>query len=330
MKILITGGAGFIGSHLADRLVARGDEVLVLDNLSTGTERNLVTARRSGRLHVHRGCAKDSRLVARLAHGTDLIVHLAAAVGVRLIVEHPVSSIETNLNATSSVLHAAFDAQVPVLLASSSEVYGKSSACPFKEDQDLHLGPTQRSRWSYACSKAMDEWLAFAWYQERGLPVLITRLFNTVGPRQIGRYGMVLPNLVQQAASGRPMTIHGNGQQTRSFCHVRDTVDAMIRLTEADAAWGTVVNVGSDQEISIRALAERIRERTGSGSSLTFVPYEQAYGTGFEDMDRRVPDLTRLQSLTGFQPRTTLDTIIDEVFAECARPASQRELYGEH
>lgn len=313
MRALVTGGAGFIGSHLADALVARGDTVLVLDDLSTGHRRNLIASRATGRLQFHQGDASDARLLFRFARDADIIFHLAAAVGVKLVVDRPVASIETNLLATAAVLRAAAEFQLPLVLASSSEVYGKSAAPPFREDQDLVLGPTSKSRWSYACSKAMDEWLALAWHQERGLPVLVPRFFNTAGPRQSGAYGMVLPNLLQQATAGRAMTVYGTGKQTRSFCHVRDVVQALLLLIESDAAWGTVVNVGSDREISIRALAELIRERTGSSSPLSFVPYEQAYGPGFEDLGRRVPDLARLESLTGFRPSTSLEQIIDDI-----------------
>ena len=323
MRALITGGAGFIGSHLADALTARGDSVIVLDDLSTGVESNLQQARLTRRLQFHRGTATDERLLDRLCGHVDMVFHLAAAVGVRLIIDQPIRTIETNLRATEAVLHAAARWEVPTVIASTSEVYGKSANPPFHEDQDLHLGPTTKSRWSYACSKAMDEWMAFAWAQEKGLPVMVPRFFNTVGPRQSGRYGMVLPTFAKQALTGAPITIYGDGHQSRSFCHVRDTVTALLKLVDNEAAWGQVVNVGSSEEVEIRALAELVRERANSKSSLSFISYDSAYVSGFEDMQRRVPDLKRLLNLTDFTPRTPLISIVDEVLEDQA--GSQKE-----
>ncbi len=316
MKVLITGGAGFIGSHLAERLLEGGDEVSVLDDLSTGRLENIQgLVGRPG--FEHRiGSALDAPLVAELARDADWIAHLAAAVGVRLIVERPTHTIHTNVRATEVVLEAAAEARCPVLVASTSEVYGKGNGIPFREDDDLNLGATTRSRWSYACSKALDEWMAFAYQRERGVPVLVVRFFNTVGPRQVGRYGMVLPSFVGQALCGEPIAVHGDGQQTRCFAHVRDVVEATRRLMADERSLGRVFNVGSDREISILELAELVRERAGSSSPIAFVPYEEAYAEGFEDMRRRVPDLSRLREATGFVPDTPLEEIVDDAIAD--------------
>lgn len=318
MKVLITGGAGFIGSHLGELLLSRGDEVLVLDDLSTGAMSNVEhLIDRPGFQH-RIGSALDVPLVTELVDRADATVHLAAAVGVRLIVERPVHTIETNIRATEVVLEAAAKKSKRVLLASTSEVYGKSTKVPFHEDDDLSLGATVRSRWAYACSKAMDEWLAMAYFSEKEVPVVVARLFNTVGPRQIGRYGMVLPNFARQAIQGRPLTVFGDGQQSRCFAHVADVVRALALLLDSDQATGRVFNVGTDREISIHGLAELVKERARSTSEIIFVPYEKAYAEGFEDMPRRVPDVARLRETVGFAPETDLETIVDDVLADQA------------
>ncbi len=319
MNVLITGGAGFIGSHLADRLLARGDAVVVVDDLSTGSLANLAAARASPRLALRVGSADDPGLVAEALADCDVAVHLAAAVGVRLIVERPVHTIETNVRATEVVLAAAAKRKTKFLLASTSEVYGKSGKAPFHEDDDLTLGATTRSRWAYACSKALDEWLAFAYAQERGLPVVVARLFNTVGPRQTGRYGMVLPTFARQALRGEPITVFGSGRQTRCFGHVADTVEALVRLIDAPAAVGRVFNVGGDEEIAIDELALRVKEAARSASPIVHVPYGEAYAEGFEDMPRRVPDVRRLEECTGFRPRLPLARMVEDVLEDQRR-----------
>ena len=313
MNVFITGGCGFIGSHLAERLLARGDRVMVLDDLSTGAMENI--AHLVGRPGFeHRiGSALDVPLVSELVDRADLTFHLAAAVGVKLIVERPVHTIETNVRATEVVLSAAAKKQKLVVIASTSEVYGKSTQIPFREDQDLQLGPTSHSRWAYACSKALDEWLALAYVRERGVPCIITRFFNTVGPRQTGRYGMVLPNFAQQALRGEPITVYGTGKQSRCFGHVNDAIEALVRLTAIPAAVGEVFNVGNTTEVSMFALAEMVRDAAGSRSEITLVPYTEAYTAGFEDMMRRVPDVSKLERVTGYRPSTPLDAIIRDV-----------------
>lgn len=313
MNVFITGGCGFIGSHLAERLVARGDSVTVLDDLSTGSMDNIAHLVGRPGFHHRIGSALDRPLVAELVDRADVTVHLAAAVGVRLIVERPVHTIETNVGATEAVLAAAARKQKLVLVASTSEVYGKSTRVPFGEDHDLQLGPTSHSRWAYACSKALDEWLALAYAHEKGVPVMVLRFFNTVGPRQTGRYGMVLPGFARQALRGEPVTVYGTGDQSRCFGHVRDTVDAMMRLIETPAAINEVINVGSTEETTIRRLAEHVRDVAGSTSPIVTVPYTEAYAAGFEDMLRRVPDVTKLERLTGFRPRTSLAEIVNDV-----------------
>ncbi|HEY3257555.1 MAG TPA: GDP-mannose 4,6-dehydratase, partial [Gemmatimonadaceae bacterium] len=315
MKVLVTGGAGFIGSHLADRLLARGDEVLVLDDFSSSSPENIAHLQGNPRFECIVGSASDPAVVAQLVARADAIVHLAAAVGVRLILEKPVHTIENNLFGTAVVLAAAADAHragrsTKVLLASTSEVYGKGSLPPFKEEDDITLGPTVNSRWAYACSKAMDEWLGLAYWREYQLPVVIARFFNTVGPRQTGRYGMVLPNFADQALAGESITVFGTGTQSRCFCHVNDTVEATLRLIDASGTDGEVFNVGSDREITINALAEMVRSAVKSDSPIECVPYDEAYAKGFEDMERRVPDASKLERWTGFRARTTLEDII--------------------
>lgn len=316
MKVFITGGAGFIGSHLATRLLDRGDRVLVLDDLSTGSMDNIAHLVGREGFEYRIGSALDVPLVSECLDRCDATVHLAAAVGVRLIVERPVHTIETNIGASEVVLGAAAKKQKLVLLASTSEVYGKSGKLPFTEDADLHLGPTVNSRWAYACSKALDEWLALAYYREKKVPVIIVRLFNTVGPRQTGRYGMVLPNFAAQALAGEPITVYGSGTQTRCFGHVRDAVEALVRLLGTPAAIGGVFNVGADEEVSMHRLAELVRDAADSHSDIRLVPYAEAYAEGFEDMLRRVPDLTKLERTIGFRPRTSLKDIVADVVAD--------------
>ncbi len=315
MRYLITGGAGFIGSHLAERLLARGDRVVLLDNLSTGSMDNIRHLKASGQMEYHLDNIENLQLVAELVDDADVIVHLAAAVGVKLIVESPVRTIETNVNGTQRILEAACKKRKLVLTASTSEVYGKNTNVPFHEDADLVLGPTTKGRWSYAASKALDEFLALSYWKEKKLPVIVVRLFNTVGPRQTGRYGMVLPNFVKQALDNEPISVYGNGQQSRCFCDVRDTVEGLIRLMDTDRSIGEVVNVGNTEEITIEGLAQLVKKRTGSSSSIEFVPYDQAYEPGFEDMMRRVPCVDKLHALTGFRPQTSLNDIIDRVTA---------------
>ena len=325
MRFLITGGAGFIGSHLAERLLERGDEVFLMDDLSTGSMENIRHLKKYDRMHYFLEPIENRPLLAELVDESDVVFHLAAAVGVRLIVESPVRTIETNVHGTQLVLDAACKKRKLVFIASTSEVYGKNTQVPFHEDSDLVLGATTKGRWSYAASKALDEFLALSYWKEKRLPVLVVRFFNTVGPRQTGRYGMVLPNFVSQALGGRPITIFGNGQQSRCFCDVRDAVEAVLRLIASDAAVGEVVNVGSDQEVTIEALARLVKERTGSSSSIEFIPYDKAYEPGFEDMFRRVPALEKLEQLTRFRPGTSLPEIIDRVTAFFQ---AKRELVG--
>ena len=316
MKVFITGGAGFIGSHLAERLLDRGDRVLVLDDLSTGTMDNIQHLIGRPGFEYRIGSALDLPLVTECVDRCDVTVHLAAAVGVRLIVERPVHTIETNVGCTETVLDAAAKKQKLVFVASTSEVYGKSGKIPFSEEDDLQLGPTSHSRWAYACSKALDEGLALAYLREKKVPVVVARFFNTVGPRQTGRYGMVLPNFVSQALAGEPITVFGTGTQSRCFGHVFDAVEAFLRLIAAPAAVGQVVNVGNDEEVTILGLAERVREATGSTSEIRLVPYSEAYPEGFEDMHRRVPDVRKLERMIGFRPRTPLTQIIADVVAD--------------
>jgi len=313
MRVLITGGAGFIGSHLADAYLARGDEVFVLDDLSTGSIDNIRHLRAHPRFHYTIESIHHAPTVAELVDQCDVVFHLAAAVGVRLIVESPVRTIETNVHGTEVVLAQANKKKKKVLIASTSEVYGVSDQVPFREDGNLVLGPTSKGRWSYACSKAIDEFLALAYWRERKLPVVIVRLFNTVGPRQTGQYGMVVPTFVKQALTGRPITIHGDGSQSRCFADVSDVIGALVVLMEQPAAVGEVFNIGSDEEVTIRALAERVKALTGSHSEIICLPYEQAYGEGFEDMPRRVPDISKIGNLIGYRPTKSLDQILQGV-----------------
>jgi len=312
-KVLVTGGAGFIGSHLSELLLGDGHEVFVLDNLSTGSIENIVHLKSHPRFHYTIDSVDNEPVLAELVDRGDVIFHLAAAVGVKLIVEQPVHTIETNVRGTEVVLKHANKKKKLVLIASTSEVYGKNSAVPFSEDADLVLGPTPKHRWAYACSKAIDEFLALAYWKEKKLPVVIARLFNTVGPRQTGQYGMVIPTFVRQALAGRPITVFGDGTQTRSFTYVGDVVGALARLAVEPRAVGRVFNIGNAHEITIRELAERVRTLAGSQSPIVTIPYEQAYEEGFEDMPRRVPDTTRLKELIGFEPQVQLDEILARV-----------------
>jgi UDP-glucose 4-epimerase len=313
LRVLITGGAGFVGSHLAERLLAEGDEVWAVDNLSTGSIENIDHLRGDPRYHYQTLDVLDGPKLAEIVDRCDAIFHLAAAVGVRLIVESPVHTIETNIRGTEVVLSLAARKKKLVILASTSEVYGKSAKVPFREDDDLVIGPTTKGRWSYACSKAIDEFLALAYWKEKKVPVIIVRLFNTVGPRQTGRYGMVLPNFVRQALAGRPLTIFGTGKQSRCFGYVGDVVKALTKLMRTEAAIGEVFNIGSNEEVTIEELARRVVAITGSSSPLTYVPYEQAYEEGFEDMLRRVPSIEKIERCIGFRPTTSLNEIIQKV-----------------
>jgi UDP-glucose 4-epimerase len=316
MKALITGGAGFVGSHLAETLLERGDEVIVLDNLSTGSIENISGLKSNPGFRYAIDSVTNAPLAAELIDQADVVFHLAAAVGVKLIVESPVNTIETNVHGTELVLKLANKKKKKVILASTSEVYGKSNLVPFREDADLVMGATTKGRWSYACSKAIDEFLALAYHKEKRLPVVIVRLFNTVGPRQTGRYGMVVPNLVKQALLGHPLTVYGDGSQSRCFTYVSDVVGALIALADHCGAVGGVFNVGNDrEEVTILELARRVRERTGSRSQIELVPYEKAYEEGFEDMPRRVPDLSKVRELIGYEPQIHLDEILDRVAA---------------
>jgi UDP-glucose 4-epimerase len=312
-RVLITGGAGFVGSHLSEALLERGDEVYILDNLSTGAIDNIAHLKDHPRFHYTIDTVTNEPLLAELIDRCDIIVHLAAAVGVKLIVEAPVHTIETNVHGTEVVLKHANKKKKLVLIASTSEVYGKSVDVPFREDADLVLGPTAKHRWAYACSKMIDEFLALAYWKERKLPVIIVRLFNTVGPRQTGQYGMVIPNFVRQALAGQPITVFGDGSQSRSFTYVGDVVSAMIALIDEPRAVGQVFNIGNGNEISIGQLAERVRDLTGSSSEIVRIPYEQAYEAGFEDMPRRVPDISKIRTLIGYEPTVELDEILTRV-----------------
>jgi UDP-glucose 4-epimerase len=315
MRILITGGAGFIGSHLAEELLRRGEEVYVIDNLSTGRLENIKHLAANPRFHIIIETILEEKLVEELVSKCEVIFHLAAAVGVRLIIEKPVDTIETNILGTEIVLRAANKFKRKVILTSTSEVYGKNSKVPFREDDDSVYGPTTKSRWSYACSKAIDEFLALAYFHEKKLPVVIARLFNTIGPRQTGRYGMVVPSFVQQALLGHPITVYGDGKQSRSFTHVSDVISALIGLSEHPKATGEVFNVGNGREITIGQLAMVIKRMSNSKSKIVYIPYEKAFEKGFEDMRRRVPDITKLNHLIGYKPRVSLEASIEKIIA---------------
>jgi len=313
VKTLITGGAGFIGSHLADRLLEDAHEVMVLDNLSTGSIDNIAHLKGRAGFGYTIDSVTNESLLAELIDGSDVVFHLAAAVGVKLIVEQPVHTIETNVHGTEVVLKHANKKKKLVFIASTSEVYGKSTDVPFREAADVVMGPTTKHRWAYACSKLIDEFLALAYWKEKQLPVVIVRLFNTVGPRQTGRYGMVLPTFVRQALAGQPITVFGDGTQSRSFTYVGDVVEALVRLTHEQRAVGEVFNIGNMGEVTIRDLAERVKQMTGSCSPIHYIPYDQAYEAGFEDMPRRVPDITKIRDFVGYEPKVKLDDIIRSV-----------------
>ena len=315
MRALITGGAGFIGSHLAEALLNEGHEVDVIDNLSTGSIRNISHLKSNPRFKYVIDTLTNEPVLAELIDRNDVIFHFAAAVGVKLIVEQPVHTIETNVHGTEVVLKHANKKKKTVVIASTSEVYGKNIDVPFREDADLVMGPTSKHRWAYACSKAIDEFLALAYFKERKLPVIVVRFFNTVGPRQTGQYGMVLPTFVRQALANEPITVYGDGTQSRSFTYIADVVGCLIRLVKEPKAVGGVFNIGNGQEVTILALAEKVKAATGSSSKIVLVPYDEAYEAGFEDMPRRVPDLTRVNHLVGYEPKVQLDQIIRDVVA---------------
>ena len=312
-RVLITGGAGFIGSHLAEALLESGHEVFVIDDLSTGTIENIEHLKGRGRFHYVVDSIMNVPLLAELVDRCDIIFHLAAAVGVRLIVESPIRTIETNIKGTEIVLELANKKKKTVIITSTSEVYGKASRVPFREDDDLVLGPTVKGRWSYACSKAVDEFLALAYWKEKKLPLVIVRLFNTVGPRQTGRYGMVLPTFVSQALSDRPITVFGDGRQSRSFTYISDVVGALIKLAACEEALGEVFNLGNGAEVTIVELARKVKAATESSAEIVYIPYDQAYEEGFEDMPRRVPDISKLKRYIGYEPQVQLDEMIDNV-----------------
>jgi UDP-glucose 4-epimerase len=315
LRVLITGGSGFIGSHLSDLYLSRGDEVSIIDDLSTGSIDNIAHLKSHPRFHYTIDTVQNVPLVTELADACDIIIHLAAAVGVKLIVESPVRTIETNVRGTEILLSVANKKKKRILVASTSEVYGLSTDVPFREDGNLVMGATTKGRWSYACSKAIDEFLALAYWREKKLPTTVVRLFNTVGPRQTGQYGMVIPTFVKQALSGRPITVYGSGEQTRCFGYVGDVVKALVALMDHPDAIGNVYNIGSSEEISINALAQRVRELANSESEIQHIPYGEAYEEGFEDMPRRVPDTTKVHKLVGFRAETRLDEILKEVIA---------------
>ena len=316
MSILVTGGAGFIGSHLCRSLLAQGQQVVALDDLSTGTRKNLQDLKDDKNFQLIVGSVNDQELVDRCVKNAEYVYHLASAVGVRLIIDQPVHTIESIVGGTQVVLQACARYWKPFLLTSTSEVYGKGSKIPFSEDDDTVMGPTSTRRWSYACAKALDEFLALAYWVEARHPVTIVRLFNTVGPRQTGQYGMVIPTLVEQALQGKPITVFGDGTQSRCFTHVADIVDALIKLQNIPESRGKVINLGNDQEITIMDLARRIKELTGTSSPIQVIPYDEAYGPGFEDMHRRVPDLSKAAAILGYRPSRSLDQILNDVIAD--------------
>jgi UDP-glucose 4-epimerase len=313
MHFFITGGAGFIGSHLSELLLERGDSVSVLDDLSTGSIKNIEHLKTHKNFRYHIDSVNNVPLTAEMIDRADVVYHLAAAVGVKLIVESPVRTIETNIRCTEIVLEHAAKKKKPVFVASTSEVYGKSTALPFTEDGDLVMGPTNKGRWSYACSKAIDEFLALAYYREKKLPTVVGRLFNTVGPRQTGQYGMVIPTFVRQGLSGQPITVYGDGKQSRCFGHVKDVVRALAGLMQKPEAYGEVYNLGNPEEISILDLAKKVREMTGNRSEIVMVPYDQAYEVGFEDMVRRIPSADKVGKLLGWKPEYKLEQILTDV-----------------
>lgn len=313
MEILITGGAGFIGSHLAEKLLNNNHRVCIIDNLSTGSIKNIEHLKKNIRFSYEIEPIENVKITAQLVDKADIIFHLAAAVGVKLVVESPIRTIETNLKTTEIILDLASKKKKPVFVASSSEVYGKSVKIPFSEDDDMIMGRSTVGRWSYACSKAMDEFLAIAYWHERKLPVVIGRFFNTVGPRQTGSYGMVIPNMVKRALQGKDILVYGSGEQTRCFAHVDDVTSAVINLMNKTESFGQVFNIGNDEEISMQALAIKIKELTKSNSNIINIPYEDVYGSGFEDMQRRVPDLSKIKKFIGYEPKKNLEQILKDV-----------------
>jgi UDP-glucose 4-epimerase len=317
MRFLITGGAGFIGSHVCELALSQGHAAHALDDLSTGSIANIRHLKQHPRFGYTVGSAASGPLVAELVDEADVVIHLAAAVGVSLVVESPVRTIETNLRCTEVVLEHAAKKRKPVLVASTSEVYGKSQALPFREDGDLQMGATNVGRWAYACSKAIDEFLAIAYWRERRLPTVVVRLFNTVGPRQTGRYGMVVPRFVQQALAEEPLTVYGDGRQSRCFCHVGDVSGALLALSLDERAYGEVYNVGGSEEITMEGLARRVIELTGSSSQITHIPYEEVFKDGFEDMYRRIPDTAKVRELLGWSPTRSLEDIVTDVAEHC-------------
>lgn len=329
MNLLITGGAGFIGSHVAERLLNAGHRVCVADDLSTGSLENIEHLRKNAGFSWFHGSVTNRAFMKGLVNGADAIYHLAAAVGVRLVVESPSRAVETNVRGTEVILELAAQDAKRVLICSTSEVYGKRTTVPFREDDDIILGPPDKGRWSYACSKAIDEFLAIAYWKEKKLPVVVARLFNVVGPRQTGRYGMVLPNLVQQALSGNDMTVYGDGSQRRCFSHVNDVARALIALAESPGSVGEVYNVGANEEISIIELAWKIKEMTGSSSRVVLMPYEQVYKDGFEDMARRVPDLSKIKAAIGYSPSMNIEAIINSV-VQYHRQTTKLKPHGEY
>ena len=328
MRVLITGGAGFIGSHLSDAYLERGDEVFIIDDLSTGSFENIRHLKDHPRFHYTIESVHNQPVTAELVDQCDFIFHLAAAVGVKLIVESPVRTIETNVRGTETVLALANKKKKKVLVASTSEVYGLSSQVPFSEDGNLVMGATTKGRWSYACSKAIDEFLALAYWREKKLPTIVVRLFNTVGPRQTGQYGMVIPTFVKQALSNRPMTVFGDGKQSRCFCYVGDVVSALIKLMDHEKSVGQIFNIGSDQEISIIDLANKVKQLTNSESEIVLVPYDEAYEEGFEDMPRRVPNISKVNGHIGFAPSIQLEGILETVIAFHSGQTSQEKRIG--
>jgi UDP-glucose 4-epimerase len=322
MRVLITGGAGFVGSHLAELLLERGCEVVIIDDLSTGAMDNVIHLKAHPGFSYHIDSIMNRPLMAELVDRCDMVFHLAAAVGVQLIVDNPVRTISTNIGGTEVVLQMAAKKHRPVVITSTSEVYGKRTDIPFREGDDLVMGPPHRRRWSYACSKAIDEFLAMAYWEEHRVPVVIARLFNTVGPRQTGRYGMVIPRLVEQAIAEEPITVYGDGRQARCFGYVGDVVRMLVALSQSPAAVGQIVNIGNDEEVTITGLAELIKQQTGSSSEIVYVPYDVAYTQGFEDMQRRVPDLTKLERLVNDRPRTKLVQILAAVIEDVRRRRS--------
>jgi len=315
MNVLITGGAGFIGSHLAEELIRRGNKVCVVDDLSTGNLDNIQHLQGNGRLSLVFGSVLDRYLMERLVEESDVIYHLAAAVGVKYIMEHPLKAIQTNVHGTEMILELASKRKQKLMLASTSEVYGKDGGVPYKESGNRLMGATTTSRWSYACTKALDEFMALAYFKEREVPVVIARFFNTCGPKQAGQYGMVIPRFVRNALLGKPIVVYGDGTQTRCFTYIGDVVRAVITLMETEEAIGEVFNVGNTQEIQISELAQKVVELTGSSSKIEYMSYKDAYGEGFEDMQRRVPDISKIRNLIGWQPEVNLDELLQKVIA---------------